>query len=142
MFIDSSALTALLALEPDAARLAAAIEEAKLPKVASIVRLEAAMVLSTLLGVTPKVANVAITQVFEDAAITVVPLGDAIMQAAVEAFEMFGKGRGHPARLNFGDCLVYAAARIRGDPLLSKGNDFTHTDIKSVLEDPLPIQCA
>lgn len=138
MFVDSSALTALLAREPDAARVAAAIEGAKLLKAVSVVRLETAMVLSTLLGVTPQETNAAITQVYEDAAITVLPVDETIAQAAVEAFARYGKGRGHPARLNFGDCLVYAAAKVSNQPLLFIGDDFTHTDITSVLNDPRP----
>lgn len=45
------------------------------------------------------------------------------------AFERYGKGRGHPARLNFGDCMAYAVARVANAPLLFKGNDFGQTDI-------------
>lgn len=52
---------------------------------------------------------------------------------AVDAFEKFGKGRGHPAKLNFGDCMAYAVARHYGVPLLFKGDDFAQTDIPSVL---------
>jgi ribonuclease VapC len=50
-------------------------------------------------------------------------------QVADAAFERFGKGRGHPARLNFGDCMAYAVAKVASIPLLYKGNDFAHTDI-------------
>ena len=53
-------------------------------------------------------------------------------RVAADAFEKFGKGRGHPAKLNFGDCMAYAVARHYGVPLLYKGNDFSHTDIPSV----------
>jgi len=52
---------------------------------------------------------------------------------AVEAFEKFGKGRGHPAKLNFGDCMAHAVARHYEVPLLYKGDDFARTDIPSVL---------
>lgn len=56
-------------------------------------------------------------------------------QAAIarEAFHRFGKGGGHPARLNFGDCFAYALARFYGEPLLFIGNDFAATDIESAL---------
>jgi ribonuclease VapC len=52
---------------------------------------------------------------------------------AADAAERYGRGSGHPARLNFGDCLSYAVAKHLGAPLLYKGDDFTHTDIESAL---------
>lgn len=51
-------------------------------------------------------------------------------EIAVAAFDRFGKGRGHPARLNFGDCLAYAVAWQHDAPLLYKGEDFSRTDIR------------
>ncbi|GLK78875.1 hypothetical protein GCM10008174_06160 [Methylopila turkensis] len=49
---------------------------------------------------------------------------------AADAFERYGRGRGHPAKLNFGDCMTYAVAKFHDSPLLFKGDDFTHTDIR------------
>jgi ribonuclease VapC len=46
-----------------------------------------------------------------------------------EAYRDFGKGSGHPAQLNFGDCFAYALAKVTGEPLLFKGSDFVHTDV-------------
>ena len=59
-------------------------------------------------------------------------LGSDARQArlAADAFERFGRGSGHPARLNFGDCLAYAAAAAHRAPLLFKGEDFGHTDVE------------
>jgi ribonuclease VapC len=68
-----------------------------------------------------------------------IAIDDAIARAAVSAFSRYGKGRGHPARLNLADCLVYAAAMSVGAPLLFIGDDFTRTDIASVLDDPRPM---
>jgi ribonuclease VapC len=48
---------------------------------------------------------------------------------AREAYRDFGRGSGHPARLNFGDCFAYALARATGEPRLFKGDGFGHTDI-------------
>ena len=48
---------------------------------------------------------------------------------AFSAFDLYGRGSGHPARLNFGDCMAYAIASVASVPLLFKGNDFIHTDI-------------
>lgn len=48
---------------------------------------------------------------------------------AIDAFNRYGKGRGHPAQLNYGDCFTYALAKSYSKPLLFKGNDFSHTDL-------------
>lgn len=138
MFIDSSALVALLAKESDHARVAAAIERAEVRRTSPVVRLEGAMVLSTLLNVEPHVADAAITRLFEEATIEVAPITDAVARAAIDAFARYGKGRRHPARLNLADCLIYAAAKSSDVPLLFIGDDFTQTDIASVLDDPRP----
>jgi ribonuclease VapC len=61
----------------------------------------------------------------------IVPPGPAEMEAAYSAFVAYGKGSGHPARLNFGDVFSYALAKTRSLPLLFKGNDFSQTDIGS-----------
>ena len=60
------------------------------------------------------------------------PVDDVQLVGAREAFAAFGKGR-HPAALNFGDCFSYALARDSGAPLLFKGDDFTHTDVRNAL---------
>lgn len=52
---------------------------------------------------------------------------------ARDAYRRFGRGSGHPARLNFGDCFAYALAKESGEPLLFKGDDFSHTDVASAL---------
>lgn len=57
----------------------------------------------------------------------------AMFEAAAAAFDAYGKGRGHPARLNFGDCMAYAVAKVHDAPLLYKGSDFAHTDIRAAL---------
>lgn len=51
---------------------------------------------------------------------------------AREAYRRYGKGSGHPAKLNFGDCFSYALAKERDEPLLFTGNDFIHTDVRAV----------
>ncbi|MEP9389753.1 type II toxin-antitoxin system VapC family toxin [Mesorhizobium sp. KR9-304] len=59
----------------------------------------------------------------------IVELSTPEAEIAADAARRFGKGSGHPAQLNFGDCLVYAAAKFRNVPLLIAGNDFIKTDI-------------
>ena len=61
--------------------------------------------------------------------ITVVPFDAEPAELAASAYERYGKGRGHPAQLNFGDTFAYALASVWGLPLLYKGEDFSHTDI-------------
>ncbi|MGA0597168.1 PIN domain-containing protein [Enterovirga sp. CN4-39] len=56
-----------------------------------------------------------------------------MFDAAQVAFRRYGRGRGHPAKLNFGDCMSYAVAKVHGIPLLYKGEDFSQTDIVSAL---------
>ncbi len=63
------------------------------------------------------------------AGITIEPVTEAHARLAREAFRAYGRGSGHPARLNFGDCFTYALAKATGEPLLYKGNDFRQTDI-------------
>jgi ribonuclease VapC len=58
---------------------------------------------------------------------------EAQVEIARDAYRRFGKGSGHPARLNYGDCFVYALARLRDEPPLFVGNDFSQTDIASAL---------
>jgi ribonuclease VapC len=56
-----------------------------------------------------------------------------MFRLAQSAFDRFGKGKKHPARLNFGDCMSYAVAKFHDVPLLFKGDDFRRTDIQSAL---------
>jgi len=61
---------------------------------------------------------------------------EAQARIAREAYRDFGKGSGHPAQLNFGDCFAYALAKATAEPLLFKGNDFSRTDIASAIDVP------
>ena len=65
------------------------------------------------------------------ARVAVHPIQPETAHVALEAFARYGKGRGHPARLNLGDCFIYAQAKVAGASLLYKGDDFSKTDIES-----------
>ena len=65
--------------------------------------------------------------------IRIEPVDEAQARVARQAFRDFGKGSGHPARLNFGDCFSYALASVTGQPLLYKGDDFGHTDVVAAI---------
>lgn len=129
MFVDISAIVAILASEPEAAAFAAKLETAATSITAGHVILEASMRLSTLLGFSPTIADQFVTRLLREAGIVVVPITEDTAHLAVAAFERYGKGRGSEASLNFGDCLSYACAKAHGAALLFKGEDFAATDI-------------
>lgn len=68
-----------------------------------------------------------------DEQVTIAAITPEVARLAADAFQRFGKGTGHKAQLNFGDCLSYAVAKSLDAPLLFKGEDFRHTDVKSAL---------
>jgi len=129
IFVDTSAIVAMLAAEPDAPALAAKLEAERERISAGHVILEAAMRLATLLDLTPTVADGLVTRLLREADIGIVPITEEIAHVSVAAFERYGKGRGNRARLNFGDCLSYACAKTHRARLLFKGGDFAQTDI-------------
>jgi ribonuclease VapC len=129
MFIDTSVIVAILSREPDATEFAGRIQAASPCYTSALVVVEAAMRLSTKLGVDPVEVDKYIRAFITEAGIAFVPMDARTASLAVQAFADYGKGRGHPARLNLADCLSYACAKARGIPLLYKGNDFIHTDL-------------
>jgi ribonuclease VapC len=128
IFVDTSALIAILADEPDAAMFAAKIEAEPQCISGAHVILEASMRLSALSGLVPRVADGLVTRALRETNIAVVAIDEEIAHAAVAAFERYGKGRGK-AKLKFGDCLSYACAKAHDARLLFKGKDFVHTDL-------------
>ena len=129
MFIDTSAIVAILSSEPDATELSNKIEAAASCCTSPLVILEATMRLSTKLGVDPVEMEKRIGSLMDEAGITLVPIGEKMTRLAVKAFADYGKGQGHPAQLNLADCLSYACAKALGLPLLYKGKDFASTDL-------------
>jgi ribonuclease VapC len=130
VFVASSVFVAILTNEPEARDFAEAIEAASQCYTCGIARLETVMTVSTRLDVAPAEVDAAFDRLIEERGIGVVDISDAIAREAVGAFARYGKGRGHPARLNLGDCLIYASAKAHRQPLLYKGADFARTDIK------------
>jgi ribonuclease VapC len=129
MFVDTSVVVAILANEEDAAEWSGKIGAATRRITSPLVVLEAAMRLSSLLAVEPRIVETAIEAFVRQTEIEIVPIESGDAKLAIQAFSDYGKGRGHPAQLNLADCLSYAAAKSRGMPLLYKGNDFSHTDL-------------
>jgi ribonuclease VapC len=126
VIVDSSAIVGVLLDEPDRARLVERIARAEVVAVAAPTVLEAGMVLSARLG-RDAIALLEGFLVAIDA--VVIEFGPEHWPVALDAWSRFGRGR-HPAALNFGDCIAYAAATVAGLPLLAKGDDFPQTDIQ------------
>jgi ribonuclease VapC len=129
MIIDTSAVLAILLGERDAAKFAKAIEKAQNRRMSAAGYLEAAVVIDNR---GDAVAQREFDRFFERSGIGIEPVTFEQARLAREAYRDFGKGR-HRAGLNFGDCLSYALARSLDEPLLYKGRDFSHTDVRSAI---------
>lgn len=129
IFIDTSAIVAILTREDDALRYISGIDASTHRLTGAHVRLECAMNLARILGISAEKANALFDEFVKRASVEVVPIADTTSRVAVQAFARFGKGRGHPAQLNFGDCLSYAGAREHHAAILFKGRDFAQTDL-------------
>jgi ribonuclease VapC len=75
-------------------------------------------------------------EILENPGMQIEPVTAAQAKIAWEAYRNFGKGSGHPASLNFGDCFSYALAREKREPILFKGDDFVHTDLRAAVQKP------
>jgi len=130
MIVDTSALIAILRDEPEAAACAEAIEAAPHRRMSAANFVEAAIVID---GSRDPVASRRFDDLVNEAQLIIEVVTEVQARIAREAYRDFGRGSGHPARLNFGDCFAYALARATGEPLLFKGDDFGHTDIAPAL---------
>lgn len=124
--VDSSALIAVLSLEPDAQEFLRALANARARAISTVSLLETSLVLAGRKKGTRIWAP--LDALVSEARIEVADFDGAQAGIAREAFLKYGKGR-HPAALNFGDCAAYALAKSRKVPLLFKGEDFPKTDI-------------
>jgi ribonuclease VapC len=130
VIIDTSALVAILLAEPEAEACAQAIADAANRRLSAVSFVETAVVIDNR---GDPVASRRFDDLLREAAITIEPVDLEQAVIARAAYRDFGRGGGHPARLNFGDCFAYALARQRGEPLLFKGDDFAHTDVAPAL---------
>jgi len=124
LIIDTSAIVAILLREPEAADFIEALLDAPTSRMSAATFVEAAAVVDANRD---PVLSARFDELVTE--IEVVPLTQDHVEAARQAYRDYGRGTGHPARLNLGDCFAYALARTSGEPLLFKGNDFVHTDL-------------
>lgn len=128
MIVDSSVFVAVLMAEPDADELSDVLETRSFA--VSAATLTESMIVLRGKGGEEKVR--ALDDLLREAAGLIVPLDEGQARLASDAYRRYGRGSGHPARLNYGDCFSYALAITRDEPLLFKGDDFIHTDVRRV----------
>jgi ribonuclease VapC len=128
MFVDASAIVAIVAPEEDGPALSARIDRAGQVQTSPLAIYEATLAVARRLDMPVAVAVGAVDTFLRQTGVEIIPITAEIGRAALAAFERYGRGR-HPARLNMGDCFAYACARTLGVPLLYKGDDFAQTDI-------------
>lgn len=130
MFVDASALTALLTDEEEARELLSRLQQDARRLTSPLAVWEATLAVARILALPIPDATEAVENYLALTEIELVPVPTETTRIALDAFDRYGKGR-HPARLNFGDCFAYACARHFGEPLMFKGADFPLTDIEA-----------
>lgn len=131
MIVDTSAVIAILTAEDDASIYANAIADASVRRLSAAGYLECGIVLDNQRD---PVISRSLDELLAEAEFVIEPVTEQHARLARDAYADFGKGSGHRAGLNFGDCLSYALALDAREPLLWKGDDFEHTGIASALD--------
>jgi ribonuclease VapC len=130
MIVDSSAIVAIVTTEAEAALFKEVIGRAGQPRLSAASYVEIGIVID---GRREPVLSRGTDDFIKAAGIVIEPVTERQARIAREAYRDYGKASGHPARLNFGDCFAYALARDLNEPLLFKGDDFRHTDIRPAI---------
>ena len=128
IFLDASALVAIIAREPDAEALLDFLDTGGPCIHSAITSWETTAALCRSYGYAPTVAKNAVDDFLSEIASRLVAIGAQESAIAALAYEVYGRGR-HPAALNMGDCFAYACAKAAGARLLYKGGDFALTDL-------------
>ena len=130
MIVDSSALVAILRREPERQRFSQALKDAAEPSISAATYFEVCIVIDSARD---PIASRTLDDLIENFKIAIEPFTAEQAQIARQAYRDYGKGSGHRAQLNFGDCFSYALARVKREPLLFKGDDFVHTDVRAAV---------
>jgi ribonuclease VapC len=125
LILDSSAIIAVIRREPGHESIVAAMEAASMLAIGAPTLFETGLVMVRAWDVRGRSL---VARFLEEKDISVLPFDERHWSVAAEAFIRYGKGR-HPARLNYGDCMTYATAKVAGLPLLFVGEDFARTDV-------------
>ena len=132
MIVDTSALVAILKREPEGDTFAQALDSANCSRISASTYVELSIVVDRW---NDPATSRRIDELIEKFRIVVEPVTAEQAKIARQAYRDYGKGSGHPASLNFGDCFSYALARDKREPLLFKGADFVHTDLRSAVKE-------
>jgi ribonuclease VapC len=130
LIVDTSAIIAILRGEPDADRYIETLAGEAAPRVSAGTYIETAIVVDASRD---PVLSGRLDDLLSVTRAEIEPVTRRHAEIARQAYRDFGKGSGHPARLNLGDCFAYALARATGESLLFKGDDFARTDVTPAL---------
>ncbi len=133
MIVDSSAIVAILKQESDWGDFVRKLDAAEEIRISAGTYFEISIVIGRL---NDPIMNRQIDELMEEFEIAIEPFSAEQARIARHAYRDYGRGSGHKANLNFGDCFAYALARVKREPLLYRGDDFVHTDIRSAMKQP------
>jgi len=131
MIVDSSAMVSILKREPDWIEFSRAVDAAGNLSMSAVSYLETSIVVDALRN---PAQSTKLDDLIDELNMVIEPVTFAHAKIARQAYRDYGKGSGHPANLNFGDCFSYALARDKREPILFKGDDFNHTDLRPAIE--------
>lgn len=130
MIVDPSALVAILKRETEWLAFSTTLDEAESCRISAASYFEAAIVVDAWKN---PILSKRLDELIDEFDIQIEPVTVEQAGIARQAYRDYGKGSGHKANLNFGDCFSYALAREKREPILDKGDDFVHTDLRSAL---------
>ena len=131
MIVDTSAMVAILTDEPEGIAFSKALDSATIARISAASYLESSIVIDKYHD---PVLSAELDELIEEGKILIEPVTEEQARIARQAYRDYGRGSGHPANLNLGDCFSYALARVKREPILFKGDDFVHTDLRSAVE--------
>ena len=129
LFVDASALVAVIAFEPERDAFIEAVEARGRPLWSPMSCWETVSSLCSSYELAFEEARDRVFETADAAGFALVTIGNDEMRIALDAYQTYGKRSRHPARLNMGDCFAYACAKTNAAKLLYKGDDFIHTDL-------------
>ncbi|MGD9914913.1 MAG: type II toxin-antitoxin system VapC family toxin [Rhizobiaceae bacterium] len=132
LIIETSALVAILLEEPEAPQLLTAIETTDQCLTTVVNAFEATLSVGRALG-NRELAGELVPAMLRKSGIAMIGIDPTLYDDLLDVYSRYGRGVGHPAQLNFGDCFSYAIAKREKMPLLFKGEDFSKTDIESAI---------
>lgn len=133
MIVDSSAIIAILKREPHWQSYSKVLDSSESSRISAAIYLETSIVVD---GWRNPILSREFDELIDRFKITIEPVTVEQAKIARQAYRDYGRGSGHPANLNFGDCFTYALAREKRESVLWKGDDFEHTDLRSALQQP------